>query len=78
MMESMNKGDVTSVRRRGDLGALLLDGGLEGNGLGYEDLTERRSPAVPALDGPSSEDAQVCPDPRDCPSPGTAPEPASR
>lgn len=78
MMESMSKGDVTSVRRRGALGALLLDGGVEGNELGYEDLTDHRSSALPALDEPSTNDAQVCPDPRDCPSPGTAPDPASR
>lgn len=78
MMESMSNGDVSAVRRRGGLGALLLDGGVDGNELGDEDLTDHRAPALPALDEPSSEDAQVCPDPRDCPSPGTAPDPASR
>lgn len=77
MLESMSNGDVSAVGRRGGLGALLLDGGVEGNELGYEDLTDHPAPALPAVDEPSSGDAQVCPDPRDCPSPGAAPDTTS-
>jgi hypothetical protein len=76
MMESMSLGDVTAVRRRGGLGGLLLDGGVEGGELS-PDLRDEPAPVVLTVDDPFPGD-EVCPDPRDCKIPpatgGTAPQ----
>jgi hypothetical protein len=64
MMESMSNGDVTAVRRRGGLGRLLLDGGVEGSELS-PDLRDEPAPVAPTVDDPLPGE-EVCPDPRDC------------
>lgn len=67
MMESMRKGDVVAVPRRGGLGGLLLDGGVEGNAQVCPDLRDCPPLEPPEAEAPIAENAQVCPDLRDCP-----------
>lgn len=74
MMESMSNGDVSAVRRRGDLDGLLLDGGVDGNEQVCPDPKDCPSPGIVTDDVSVLDDAQVCPDPKDCPSPGASPD----
>ena len=66
MMESMRNGNVTAVGRRGGMGELLLDGGVDGTDQVCTDpkVCGQPNPVMPEAE--LDPDPSVCTDPKVC------------